>query len=199
MFAYCLNNPVNRIDACGDVSLWFYLLVDHDMGFIHRMVQAHIRVTYGANYSTEMSLSGFGRADIVNTVTGHVWEVKHAGQFPSARAAIATAQATAYIGGTNGSTTITGLGEAGAFTGYFYIQCMNECYLVNYETPQKGAVLYSVKRVENCSESPFRVYVPKKQKESSKGKAVWGLIGFAGAGRGFHSYEDIARDMAYTY
>ena len=199
MFIYCLNNPINRVDTLGSTSIWFYLILDHDMGFIHRLVQSHITAMYGTRYSTEMPLSGFGRADIVDTKIGHVWEVKHAGQFPEVRATIAAAQATTYIGGTNGNTIITGLGAANAFSGYFYIQCINEYYQVTYQTPQKGVVLYSVKQVENYNKNPYAVYVPQEQTNNNKGTLALGVVGFAGAGRSFHFYEDIIRDVACVY
>ena len=63
MFAYCLNNPVNRTDTTGTISLWYFLIVDSDMGFIHRAVVDHI----GENYwgiRTEYILDNFGRADV---------------------------------------------------------------------------------------------------------------------------------------
>ena len=200
MFAYCLNNPINRIDACGDISLWYYLIIDHDMGFVHRLVQAHIIETYGPNYSAELILTGFGRADIVSIDNGHVWEVKHAGKTPELRAGVAATQAARYIGGTHGNTLITGLGAAGVFEGSFYILCASDYYQVSYTTPQKGAVLYSVKESTGYSGEVYAAYVPQKQKKPARNSLIVGTLGFiAGGGGGFHSAEDIARDMAFTY
>ena len=200
MFAYCLNNPVNRIDWFGNASIWYYLIVDHDMGFIHRLVQGHIVASYGSSYSTEVVLEGFGRADIVDTKKGHVWEVKHAGQFPEARACIAKVQALKYIGGSNGNTTITALGAAHAFSGSFYIQCMAEQYHVSYNTPTEGAILYSVQKVDNQSGEVFAVYAPKKQYENCRGNLALGMVGFViGYGGRFDFNKDIACDMACAY
>ena len=160
MFAYCLNNPVNRTDASGTVSLWYYLIVDSDMGFIHRAVQKHIGANY--NVSTEFPLGKYGRADILRS--GAVWEIKHAGISPVGRTAEAYAQALSYM---LVNDEVTCLGEAGAFSGSFYIGCLDSSYLVEYKTPAQGAVLYTVTEVKNYSGEYAFVYVPKKVKQNT--------------------------------
>lgn len=176
MFAYCLNNPVNRIDISGTVSLWYYLIVDSDYGFIHRMVQLHILQKYEHPYTKELTLGGFGRADIVDTSTGAVWEVKHASTCPNERAAIAQSQAKGYVGGRHENIKITKLGKAQTFEGSFYILCGDSLYLINYETPLDGAILYSVREVRNNRRRPFAEYVPKKEFSSSTAQATAALI-----------------------
>lgn len=123
MFAYCLNNPFNRLDVSGGISLWYYLVIDHDMGFVHRLVQAHIIATGGPNIKAELVLTGLGRADVVDVSLGTVWEVKHAGMFPDVRMREAVDQAVGYIGGEYEDILIVGLGEAGRFEGTFCIAC----------------------------------------------------------------------------
>lgn len=161
MFAYCLNNPINRIDASGDVSIWYYLIVDHDMGFIHRLVQAHIALNYGVE--TEVTLSAYGRADIFHL--GKVWEIKHAGQNSVIRIALAMAQAYNYV---CLNDEVTGLGAAGAYSGEFYVQCLESAYLVEYTTPREGVILYSVTEVSNYNGEYYAVYVPKEVKEKQR-------------------------------
>ena len=140
VFAYCLNNPINRLDVAGDVSIWYYLIVDGDMGFIHRMVQMHIAAFYGV--STEVSLSTYGRADILSD--GAVWEIKHAGTFPEMRIAEAYAQAFNYV---LLNEEVTHLGSKDAYAGSFYIGCDGYSYLVEYKTPMDGVILYTITEV----------------------------------------------------
>jgi hypothetical protein len=197
MFAYCLNNPVNRIDIGGAASIWYYLMVDHDMGYVHRMVQLHIREN-NRNISTEWILTGFGRADVVDTTLGVVWEVKHAGKIPEARTTEATLQALSYVGGKHGRTTITGLGEPHAFTGQFHITIEGNLYLVTYETPAPGVILYTVKEVQNNpNEATANAYAhaytysPKNNNERT-GVAMLGTIalGFGGGSSRFCFSKD---------
>ena len=201
MFVYCLNNPVNRTDVNGAVSLWYYLIIDSDYGFVHRMVQAHIVYTYGSMYGTELSLGGHGRADIVSKDSGAVWEVKHASTQPTLRANIATAQATKYIGGTSGEVTVTTLGAAGAFEGFFYLQCGAYTYEVNYWTPQAGAVLYSVQEVQNYTGEVFAVYVPREERQRSTSGVTssWFVVGLAFCGGGGYYTKDSFSNCAYLY
>ena len=154
MFAYCLNNPVNRTDETGSSSFWNILFANHDFGFIHRAVQAHIAFTCGAQ--AEIWILG-GRADI--KLGDAVWEVKHAGKVPANRICEAQTQAKRYIDGER----ITHLGPAGAFSGFFYIGCGNDSYRVEYTTPAQGAVLYTVSKVDNYQGEYFRFFQPHVQ------------------------------------
>ena len=163
MFAYCLNNPVNRLDVSGSISIWYFLVVDSDMGYIHRAVVDHIKDNY-SYVRTEYSLSNFGRADIVHLEVHSVWEVKHAGIDPAKRAGIAFAQALTYV---IFNEELSCLGASGAFEDTFYIQCLEYTYEVNYKTPLMGTVLYTVREVNQQSGNPYRVYVPSKVKEAA--------------------------------
>ena len=178
MFAYCLNNPVNLVDWTGSVSLWYYLIVDHDMGYIHRAVQGHIQENY--NVQTEVSLQTFGRADILKD--GGVWEIKHAGTNPAMRELSAYAQATTYVWL---NEEVTHLGGAYAYNGSFYIGCMGSSYLVTYETPCSGVVLYTVSEVNNYNGDYAYVYSPSKQEDEAKrlgvGLVVGGVAALGGA------------------
>jgi hypothetical protein len=44
MYIYCLNNPVNSFDPTGNAALWYFLMADSDMGFIHRMLELFLLV-----------------------------------------------------------------------------------------------------------------------------------------------------------
>ena len=158
MFAYCLNNPVNRIDVTGAVSLWYYLIIDSDMGFIHRAVQSHIRENYAVRI--EVPLTSCGRADILQS--GAVWEIKHAGASPATRALLAYTQATSYV---SLNEEVTQLGNAGAFAGEFYIGCLDSSYKVEYTTPYAGVVLYTVSEIDNYTGNYSFVYNPVKLKD----------------------------------
>ena len=186
MFAYSLNNPVNRTDVGGAVSLWWYLIVDHDMGFIHRAVEAHILAKYPGT-SKEYTISGFGRADIVKG--SEVWEIKHAGMNPIGRIAAATAQASYYV---LSDENLDRLGDAGTFSGNFVITCFDSSYNVDYKTPSAGVVLYTVTEIGTTSKQGDVVYNPKyeKDKYSVGAKITLPAVGFAGggfAGGGKHS------------
>ncbi len=165
MFVYCNNNPVNMLDENGLASIWYYLKELFKWGFIHSCVQDHI-ISRNGGISKELWLTkevrlpevGFveiviGRADLRNN-DGAVWEVKHAGQDPASRTALATTQASFYIGAkcTRDGVVINGLGNANAFSGKFVINYVYdgiyESYEVSYDTPSNGVVLYTVKQIK---------------------------------------------------
>ena len=167
MFAYCLNDPVNRTDLTGSVGLWYYLIIDSDMGFIHRAVVDHI-ASQNPGVSIEYTLSSFGRADVFDFGIGAIWEVKHAGTDPGMRTAAAQLQAYGYW---LLNEEVNCFGKANAFSGIFYIQCLNSSYKVEYYTPVAGAVLYTVTEVGDYDGEFFRVYVPKSVDEKQKKNA----------------------------
>ena len=165
MFVYCNNNPVNLLDENGLAGIWFRLKELAKWGFIHNCVLDHITGTNGG-ISKELWLKrevifpnvGFveiiiGRADLANE-EGAVWEVKHAGQNPDIRIALATAQASFYIGAKciRNGIVLKGLGNANAFSGKFIInyvyEGIYESYEVSYDTPSNGVVLYTVKQIK---------------------------------------------------
>lgn len=111
-------------------------------------------------------MSSIGRADVVHE--GLVWEVKHAGANRINRTTEAWAQAITYQ---IFNKEITGLGAAGAFDGYFYIGCEGNAYLVSYDTPASGAILYTVSPVQNYTGQYYAVFIPStnKQEEIEQG------------------------------
>ena len=191
MFAYCLNNPTNRTDITGTVSLWYYLIIDSDMGFIHRAVQSHIRSNY--HVSTEVRLSNYGRADILDS--GCVWEIKHAGVSPDIRIAVAYAQALSYQ---ILNSEVTHLGNGGAFSGQFYIGCLDSSYLVEYKTPSAGVVLYTVKEVSDYHGAYDFVYYPvKTEKKTLANNGILGGGGVCLVGMIAGCTMPIERDFSY--
>lgn len=170
MYAYCLNNPVNRTDATGTAGIWFWLMVDSEWGFVHKMVQKHIE-SNNSGVITETGSKGLGRADVVRTGDGAVWEIKHAGSNPDTRCADAYKQAKKYKDAKCKDGTIVGdPGEAGAFSGTFCISIEGNNYEVNYRTPQEGVILYTVKETTNPADSYAYsyTYVPHaKRKENA--------------------------------
>ena len=129
------------------------------MGFIHRAVQAHIALNYGAE--TEFSILG-GRADVI--MDNAVWEIKHASVAPMVRIHQAQDQARRYVDGEK----IVSLGSAGIFNGSFYIQCGTYSYHVEYTTPAQGAILYSVQEVQKYEGEYFGLYLPHKARKTNK-------------------------------
>ena len=174
MFAYCLNDPVNRIDITGSISLWHYLITDHDMGFVHRIVVSHIQKTY--NVQTEVPLSKYGRADIVSGSA--VWEVKHAGKDPMQRMFIAFAEACGYV---LLNEELDFLGPINAFDGTLYIGCAGNSYKVEYYTPYWGAVLYTVSNDPNYKGEYAAVFVPKSKEFKAVIPNMAGAPSIAGA------------------
>ena len=161
MLAYCLNNPVNRVDNAGCSSVWFLLLQYGDWGFVHRAVQKHISANY-PNIEIEFTGLDVGRADIVQGSS--VWEVKHAGTQPILRTAMAALQAYGY---TLVSEEPLYLGAAYAFSGAFYISVSGSSFLVEYTTPASGAILYTVTPVDNYSEAYFAVLGTATEREGN--------------------------------
>lgn len=149
MFAYCLNDPTNRVDLEGFAGIWWTLIDDHEMGFIHKMVEREIERLSLGTVATEITLSGGGRADLVDRFTGEVWEIKHASTDPAGRAAQAYNQVKGYLGqegvGLRGiGIKTTDFGEEGRFNGAFMLMHGTSLYVVTYCTPSQGVVLYSV-------------------------------------------------------
>ena len=164
IFAYCLNNPIIFSDFAGTYSqtwqVWAVLFGDHNPGYIHRAVQAHIVFKY--SMQNELTIPGAGRADIYNPATHELWEIKHGGstdERKSERILSAGLQASRYA---NGSKTVFEVpyhkGRAGAFNGQFCLDCYDITYLVVYDTPQTGVILYYVLPLENRKAPSFALY-----------------------------------------
>lgn len=171
MFAYCGNNPINFTDEEGTAGIWYYLLKRLMMpGLIHMLVEAEIKASHPYILKEawiKKNGSFIGRADLVST-SGDVWEIKHGGDNPLARAEIAKNQAEKYKGGVavRTDTQIKHLGPAGAFSGHFTINGLDgETYLVDYNTPQNGVVLYYVKTVSHEATATYKL--PEKTQSPS--------------------------------
>ena len=133
MFAYCLNNPVQYVDFDGNASFWYFLIIDSDFGFIHRMVQREIALKYNVSKELWVSKGGekVGRVDIMRS-NGSIWEVKHGTNNPivrKARMIAAKWQAEQYLGAKadRNDVAASNLGEVGAFSGssdtYLWVLC----------------------------------------------------------------------------
>ena len=166
MFAYCGNNPSNGLDPTGErADLWPLLFEDHDPGFIHRRVQEHIVIK--ALFTDEFVLPGTGRVDIYDPETGEIWEIKHGGsslKMQEKRTSDAQKQINRYEN--NKSNIPLHAGRAGAFTGGFYINCVNKSYLVTYNTPEPGVILYYVEQAPNFEPEASYAYARKKRENT---------------------------------
>ena len=156
MFAYCKNNPVLYSDSTGNrAQIWPVLFGDHYPGYIHRQVQLHI-IASGIVLG-ELYFAGVGRADIYDLETKEMWEIKHAGSIPIERMELAGKQVGKYI---EASDYIYHKGHAGAFTGGFVINCDRISYLITYDTPTEGVILYYVEQMYEYVYETEHVYVP---------------------------------------
>jgi len=145
MFAYCLNNPTNRLDLEGSASVWWHIITKtKNWGVVHRKVSNHI-INHYPDLDAEMTLLGIGRADIVNLETGEVWEIKHAGNIKGIRILTAQKQARGYINGNE----VKKLGAANSFSGSFTFSYCGDSYIIYYETPAEGAVVYWIEEVDD--------------------------------------------------
>lgn len=164
MFAYCLNNPVNLADPLGErANIWGVLFRDHNPGFIHRAVQAHIIST--GLFNKELVLPGIGRADIYDPDTLEIWEIKHGGStedMQNQRMQDAFNQVNRYA--TKCTDKPLRIGHAGAFTGSFLLNSGNLTYTVTYETPQPGVILYYVQENKRFDRDASFVYAPAENK-----------------------------------
>ena len=182
MFAYCTNDPVNYVDDEGTYALWFILKKTGNFGFVHKCVETEIENNYPGiltevvipKYVPYLDRTVNYRADVVEQVTGSVWEIKHAGSDPLLREYVAKFQALHYINGQydhkKGSGTTTCLGRAGAFWGTFIIAVGTTAYQVNYTTPSEGAILYTITELGNKNAYAYSysvAYAEEKEKSMS--------------------------------
>ena len=151
-----MNNPVCYSDPAGEsAKIWYILFEEHDPGFIHRQVQAHI--VADSIFKSEFVLPGIGRADIYNPQTGEIWEIKHGGsstEMMAARTNEATQQVSRYIAFEK--ITLKS-GHAYTFAGSFVINCDSISYLIEYHTPAEGVILYHVQQLKKYNNSPYKV------------------------------------------
>lgn len=163
-FAYSLNNPVNRIDSGGTISIWAYLFFYSEYGWIHLHVQLHILAKGGGAYGMEKGVynsSGefVGRVDVYKEIgeTAYAWEIKTKNAGESA----AREQLKRYLGNSlkNGAELIKGPAEE--FEEQFVVNYLFSSYLVTYSTPSEGVILYDVDEISYQEQYDY-VYVPKK-------------------------------------
>ena len=174
MFAYCLNSPANLIDIDGTISIWVFLFINSEFGWIHRKVQEHIRAQGGGLYEIEKdaydsSGKSVGRVDIYEIGTGYAWEVKSVGT-----QATAYPQLEKYLGNKLKDGTVLRAGAAGKFYGEFIVNYLDFSYLVSYTTPSTGVVTYSVREITFQTEASY-VYAPAKEtKRANELELNWG-------------------------
>ena len=162
MFAYCNNNPITFTDSTGTrAQVWQVIFGDHNPGYIHRAVQAHIVLKYSM-IEKELVLPGVGRADIYKPNTHEIWEIKYGGssdEMMNERILIADSQVSRYVQGAKEKLdVIYQKGHAGAFAGQFIMTCDSITVLITYDTPAPGVILYYVKQLEKKKSTAFAVY-----------------------------------------
>ena len=190
MFAYCLNNPVNRTDLFGNESesileLWLYR-------WAHRQVQMHIRDH--SNNGRELTIERWimrsdgtrGRVDILDINSGEAWEVKHNNPNNSHLISEALDQLMSYAGSVpqkknlSGITVVPGSGGFSGTTTQSY--CGTE-YTISYYSPTSGIVVYDVSAVKVAAVAPapasVPVTAPKAKKATSNSGVLAGAMGAA--------------------
>lgn len=150
-------------------------------------VEAHIKAE-NSEVRCELWLTKdgelIGRADVMEG--NYVWEIKHAtrAEMRALRILMASKQANDYIGATavRTNTEVKDLGPAGRFEGEFTITVMGEIYLVRYDTPQYGAIIYSV--VPTGTLAKVNYPLEYRERSTSTAKAMNVVYGILGGGLG---------------
>lgn len=139
MFAYCLNNPIHRIDPSGTLAY---------PGEIHNEVVRRISDKYG--FKKEQIIlyrgGGFGRADLISQ-NGQVWDVK---RDKPRQIKAGKKQVQKYVENTWARSPETPLSVGGneIETGYFYHKSGLTTYKVTYRYAGDGVIAYDY-RVSN--------------------------------------------------
>ena len=172
MFVYCLNNPIMFADSTGTrAQVWQVIFEDHDPGYIHRAVQAHI-IFKNSIMGKELVLPGIGRADIYNPTTYEIWEIKHGGstsEMKNERILSADSQVSRYVQGAKEKLNLSyQKGHAGAFDGNFILTCGSVSYYVTYDTPAAGVILYYIEQLKKPKPNAFAVYPSKEYSYAGK-------------------------------
>lgn len=114
----------------------------------------------------EHVLSGIGRADIYNPDTHEIWEIKYGGSsdaMKAERVLLADSQVSRYIKeAMKDLNTIYHKGHAGAFNGQFILCCDSISYLITYDTPKAGVILYYVEQLKKKELNAFATYPSKE-------------------------------------
>ena len=178
MFAYCNNNPATYLDPTGTrIAFWHQLFEDHDPGYLHRVVQADIFVKHNLQavlYDTEYVMPGIGRADVVCLSTGEMWEIKYGGSNATGWEK-GLADANAQLGRYAGKGSALRKGRANMFSGSVVVGFGDMQYIVHYETPEVGVILYTLERKYEYESqvayryAPHTLYDYKKQLMGSFG------------------------------
>lgn len=177
MFAYCGNNPVNRSDPSGyKWKFWKVLFEDHRPGYIHWAVQAHILL--GGLVEKELVLLGVGRADIYKPETDEIWEIKHGGSSEAAQQKNTNEAIKQLEGYLEYKGIPLRIGAAGAFKGEFVLDCGGCSYLITYDTPQDGVILYYMKALEKRRGDAFGVYPSLEFAKKDDRKSYAWVLGF---------------------
>jgi hypothetical protein len=141
LYNYCQSNPVMYSDPTGH-SIFGTLIWP---GEIHRAVQLHIFDLYKttAHIITEAKITmnngkrkSYGRADLLDTKTGDVWEIKP----ESTKYSVAFKQINGYVCGKWDGNKNLGLGY-----GYFIPsnKFQYKDYMVSYRYDRTGIIRYS--------------------------------------------------------
>jgi hypothetical protein len=85
------------------------------------------------------------------------------------RILLADDQVSRYINGAMGKLNMTyKKGHAGAFNGQFILSCDSISYLITYDTPAAGVILYYVEQLKRKELNAFAVYPSKEYSYSEK-------------------------------
>ena len=143
MFAYCLNNTIQRSDPTGDASI-IPLPTLRDYYNMHKAVQYDIVENYG--YGMEVYVvgpKGVGRLDLYDGTTNQYYEVKHS---PAATGSLFNDQMkkydSSYVAGWRfeeyniGGKVARGQQNIFGFTTYSY-------WDIEYHSSEDGVIVYN--------------------------------------------------------
>jgi len=177
MYAYCNNNPVNRVDYGGDRSNFVEILLSGELtwpGEIHRAVQKHIAGLGNPNdWEIEHHLPGGFRVDLVYKGK-YAYEIKPFTYNNPLKRVAAIAQLQGYIQ-LSGGTLQTG--QPNIYTNGTF---EHGSYIVTYYYMGDGLIFYNATRKK---EDDVKVYspspVPATRKDNNEVLEVIGVLGGA--------------------
>ena len=192
MFAYCLNNPIVRVDSLGTASI-IPLPTLRDYYHMHKAVQYDIAEEYGFGIEVFVVGSlGIGRLDLYDGENNQYYEVKHTG---AAKGTLFEDQMKKYdashVAGWRFSE-YSDMGNVSKGTTIIYGKTTYEYWDIYYNKTEDGLIVYSWKP----NKERYEQYVASTL--TVCGVAMVGYcVGFGGAKSG--STKPLPKHTALAY
>ena len=191
-FAYCLNNPIIRIDSLGYASI-IPIPTLLDYYFMHKAVQYDIVETYGFGMEVYVVGSlGKGRLDLYDGENNQYYEVKHTG---AAEGKLLEKQMKKYDASHFAGwrfSEYSDMGNVSRGTMNIYGKTTYEYWDIYYNTTENGLVVYKWK----LNKERYERYLASRL--TVCGVAMVGYcVGFGGAKSG--SSKPLPKHTALSY